>query len=57
MELSKEEIANLMERIAITQGELTRLMAWGSRLYNDLEKLKREVLDGYDSSVMSGFHK
>ena len=36
----------LLNKIAITQGELQRLMIWASRLFDDLEKLKREVLGG-----------
>lgn len=42
--MTKEEEADLINKIAIAQGELIRLVVWAKRLYNDLEPLKRLLI-------------
>jgi len=42
--MNREQKADLINRIVVSQGELQRLMIWASRLFDDLEKLKREVM-------------
>ena len=42
--MNREQKADLINRIVASQGELQRLMIWASRLFDDLEKLKREVM-------------
>jgi hypothetical protein len=48
--LDKEQLADLINLIVSTQGELQRLMIWASRLFDDLEKFKREVFKENDKS-------
>ena len=42
--MNRDEKADLINKIVASQGELQRLMIWASRLFDDLEKLKREVM-------------
>ena len=46
--MNKEQKADLINKIVVSQGELQRLMIWASRLFDDLEKLKMEVMVGED---------
>jgi len=42
--MESNEKVDLLNKIIATQGDLQRLMIWASRLFDDLEKLKREVM-------------
>lgn len=42
--MDKESICDLLNKVIIAQGESQRVIIWLSRFYEDLEKLKRELI-------------
>jgi len=42
--MTRDEEADLINKLVIVQGELLRLIIWAKRLYNDIEPLKRLLI-------------